>query len=332
MFKRALAAQLPVPDALGHIGRELGGVGADYSKAQDGALMLEPDMISESIFAATVDMQGEPGHTVRFNRPTFATTTYTEASRLITPTTSISTTPITIGSEQTSFTLKRFAGPYDQTYGRVAPYSLDGLDTQMGVHKASKIVGTHLQYDFDKFLESMIITLLDSMTAIYPTGFTAVNDFTTAGAAPFSYELASYAERVADDANLPVLPDGYRMLVVPPAAAEALKFDSQFARLSEFHKEVNALFPGTYFRSIGKIHLFKSTTLTSTANTSSIPVYRAHFLAPGLLGAGMGKPPKTAYSNDDNYGETAKVIWIAYLTAALLDSSFGRVICFTDTR
>ena len=86
-------------------------------------------------------------------------------------------------------------------------------------------------------------------------------------------------------------------------------------------KRVGELPPGKFHP--GKFHVFKSTTLSKPANSpAAIPIYRAHAIAPGCLGAGMGKPPKVAYSNDDNYGESAKVIWLAYLTMALLDSSF----------
>ena len=327
----ALSAELPIPPGMGHLGRELTGVGAEYGN-QGGTLALENDYISKEVFAATVDMLGEPGHTIRFNRPTFANTTYTEASRTVGANTTISTSPINIGSEQTSMTLKRFAGPYDQTNARVAPFALDGLDTQLGVHKASDIVGTHMRRDYHRFQDSVVSTLLDTGASLYPTGYSAVNDFTVAGGAPLSYEFVSYAESYMDSANLPVLPDGKRILVVPPGGKEALKTDPQFARLSEFHKELNALFPATYLTSIGQFHVFQSTTLSTSTSSSNVTVLRAHAIAPGALGVGMGKAPKVAYSNDDNYGETAKVIWIAYMAYALLDSSFVLNLRFTGTR
>jgi hypothetical protein len=327
-IKRALDAQLTVPDDLGHPDRKLSGVGADYVQVGDDRLTLEQDMISESVLGANIKMDGEPGHTVRVNRPLFTDSTYTLASRTIARDVTISTTPIPISSEQNSVTLVRLAGPYGTS--AVQPYSLDNLDTQVGVHKASKIAGLHLQRDYDKTLEGIMIGIFDTGTAIYPNGFTADNDFATSGAAPFSYDFISQIERKMDDASLPVLPDGKRLLVVPPAAGQGLKTDPQFTRLSEFHKEVNALFPGTYFRSIGNFHIFKSATLSKPTNTSSIPVYRAHAIAPGAIGVGMGKPPQTAYSNDDNYGITAKIIWMAFMGFKLFDSSFIYTARFTD--
>ena len=43
---------------------------------------------------------------------------------------------------------------------------------------------------------------------------------------------------------------------------------------------------------------------------------------PGALFAGMGRPLRTMPSTDDNYGETAKVIWLAYLALGLADNRF----------
>jgi hypothetical protein len=331
MFMKALSLDLPIPEEMGHPGRPIGGVGADYSN--DGTLTLQPDGISEQVFAAEVKMEGEPGHTVKFNRPHFTDSTYTQASRQIKTNQTISTTPITVDSEQTGFTLGRFAGPYDNANSRVAPYSLDGLDSQLGIHKKSKIVGLHMKRDFNKFLDSALVALADTGTGLWPEGITADNDITVAGQCPLSYAFVSYIEQVMDDANLPTLPDGFRLLVIPPAGDNALKIDPMYQRLSEFHKELNALFPATYLRSIGKFHIFKSTTLSKPANSpAAIPVFRAHAIAPGVFGAGMGKPPKVAYSNDDNYGESAKVIWLAYLAMAMLDSSLIYTPRFTATR
>lgn len=327
MMLKALSADLPIPEEMGHPGRMLSGVGADYSN-EGGNYMIEPDGISEKIFAGEVDFVGEPGHTVRFNRPLFRDTTYTIASRTVAQGKTISTTPIKVGSEQTSLTLQRFAGPYDPDASDIGPLGLDNLDTQVGIHKASKIAGMHLSRDFHKFLDGVGTTLLDQGTAVYPDGITADNDFTSVR--PLDYAFMSKVERIMDDANLPVLPDGKRMWVMAPAGAEAMKLDRQYTLLSMVHPKLNALFPTTYLTSVGKFHVFQSTTLSKPSNTSSIPVYRAHAIAPGALGVGMGKKPTIAFSNDDNYGITAKIIWMAFMAFGLFDSSFIYTPRFTS--
>lgn len=73
---------------------------------------------------------------------------------------------------------------------------------------------------------------------------------------------------------------------------------------------------------MNRLHVFKSTSLNRVNNSSSVPVHRAHLLAPGAGLAGMGKAPRIAPSKDDNYGETAKIVWIAYLAQGLADNRF----------
>jgi hypothetical protein len=75
-------------------------------------------------------------------------------------------------------------------------------------------------------------------------------------------------------------------------------------------------------KSVSKTHIFKSTTLTTTSNSSSVSINRGHYIAPGALLAGMGRRPHTAPSTDDNYGETAKVVWLADLAFGLADNRF----------
>ncbi len=41
---------------------------------------------------------------------------------------------------------------------------------------------------------------------------------------------------------------------------------------------------------------------------------------------GMGRPPRVASSTEDNYGETAKVIWLADLAFGITDSRFFRSV------
>ena len=62
-----------------------------------------------------------------------------------------------------------------------------------------------------------------------------------------------------------------RWLVATPKQVQDLKDDPQYARASQFHKEFNALFPN-YVGSIGKFHVFKSTTQRQVNNSSSVPI------------------------------------------------------------
>ena len=329
LFMRALNIQLTPPNMIGRMPYEIGGQGAAYTQAEADRLQLADDMATE-VFAAKADFTGEPGHVMKFNRPKYANTTYTQAVREIGTNQSISTTAIAAGSEQAMLQIKRFSGPYDQDNSRVAPYGLDAFDASMGVHDLSQFVGTHLKRDFHRTLDSFWVTLADlASTNLFPYGMTAANDATAKGEFPMSYEFISRVSKAQDEANLPTLGDGRRLLVVTPTGKKQLKDDPQFARYAEFHKELNPLFPG-WFGSTAEYHCFQSNTLTITANSSSINIHNGHAIAPGAFLGGRGKTIDVRAASDDNYGETAKVVWLAYLALGLADNRFVTKLSYTE--
>lgn len=321
LFLSSLSASLQVPSELGLPGRAIGGVGAAYTPEDRDRLMLANPMVSQ-VIAAQVDFNAKPGNTIKINRPVFANTTYTEASRRIASGTTISQTPITIASQQTNLTLYRYGGPYDTTNSRVAPYAIEAFDANMGVHKASQMHGTNLKRDMHRFVDGVQVSLLDlAASAIYPEGMTAVNDATLAGSFPFTYEQLSRVGRDMDTANLPTFADGFRCLVITPTQLNQLRMDDRYQRSGKEFPEYNVLFP-SYVKSVNKFHIFESTTLTVTNNSSSIPIHYGHAIAPGALLAGMGRAPRVAPNTNDNYGETALVIWLADFAFGLANNSF----------
>lgn len=323
MFMAAAGVSLGgLGGSTGLAGREVSGSGAAYASAERDRLMMSNPLMS-GVFAATVDMNGEKGNVVRFNRPSFADTTYTQASREILANKTISTETINAGSEQTSLTLKRFAGPYDSGNSRVAPFGIDKFAASMGVHNLVSFAGMHLSRDFHKFIDSVNVLLLDeASTVVRPSGMTADDDATAAGMFPMDFDTITRAELAADNANLPVFPDGSRLLVLTPTQLQQLKLDGDYVELSRNMPDYSALFP-QYVSSIGKLHIFKSTTLSTGTNSSSVAIHKGHLIAPGALLGGMGKPPRVANSTDDNFGEVAKVIWIAYLAFGVADDRFA---------
>jgi hypothetical protein len=329
LFLRAMNIELGLPGSAGLPGRDIGGQGAPYADPAEGALMLS-DELATDLFAVKADFNGEPGHTIKFNRPKFESTTYTQAAREIGVNQSISTVPIDAGSEQAALTIKRFAGPYDQVNSRVAPYGLDAFDATMGVHDLVKFTGTHLKYDFHKTLDSFFVTLANlGSTTVRPQGMSVDNDATSKGMFPLTYETMSRTSKGMDEANLPTLGDGRRIFTCSPTGKKQLKDDPQFARYAEFHKEKNPLFPG-WFGSTPEFHCFQSTTLTQTANSSSVNIHTAHAMAPGAFMGGRGSKIKVSASSDDNFGEAAKLIWLAYLALGLADNRFVQLVKYTE--
>jgi hypothetical protein len=321
LFKSALSVSLGVPGEMGLPGRSVGGNGAPYvSVERDRLIMASP---LPSIFAAAVDFNGLPGNTIRINRPIFTNTTYTEVSRRIPSGSTISTTAIVPTQGQTNLTLYRYGGPYSST---VQPFGIEAFDARMGVHKAASIIGTHLRRDFDAFCDAVTRSLLDlAANTDYPEGMAADNDATVAGSFPFTYEQLSRVEKNMDDANLPTFGDGFRVLVLHPTQINQLRNDNQYQRAAQNMPQYSILFP-QYVASVNKFHIFKSTTLSTASNSSSVTIYRGHAIAPGAMLGGMGRAPRVSPNTNDNYGESVLVIWLADLAFALSNNTFVRLV------
>lgn len=322
LWKSALAASMGDMGPLGLPGRQLADGGASLPGGMLESMRLRlADPISSAAVKVVAELGKGPGHTVRVNRPYFANSTYTIASRTVAAGATISTTPINISAEQTAITLQRFAGPYGAS--AVQPFGVDRLDASLGVHKLSELVGMHLKRDFDRFVDSAVVSILDAAsTIVYPVGMTAVNDALDANAYNLTYEQVVRVEKELDEDSVPLFPNGRRVLVITPKQAAALKLESNFTRLVRYFPQTNPVLSSSYIGSIGKFDVFVSTTLTQTANSSSVPIQYGQAFGPGVLLSGVGDMPRVAYNTQDNYAEQALVIWLMYAGFALSDSRF----------
>lgn len=331
MMLKAWGASLVVPGAVGLPGREVTYGAADYGSALDDRLNLEPDIISDNLFGVKIDFNGQPGTTVRINRPKYTDSTYTEASRRVVPGASISTTGIALSSEQAIVTLQRYAGPYSSA---IQPYVIERPMAMGGVHDLVKVAGRHLVRDFHKFLDAQGVALgMTGATTIYPVGMTAANDATTTASFPLTYEqLNRTAKYMDEDLKLPTLPDGRRVLVLTPTGEKQLQDDPQYARYAHDFEKTNPLFRRyTNLKAVSQNwYIFTSTTLDITANASSVNVHTGLALAPGAFGLGMGTSPVIRNSTNDNYGLSVPVIWEACLGFATLDSRFAVKVVYSQ--
>lgn len=315
----------------------IGNMGAAYPQPVGLRAMLDfwDPMYSDTFVNVTELAEPGKGHTIRLNRPTFANTTYTQSSREVAAGTQISTTPINIQSEQVSLTTKRWGGPYDQTNGNVAPFGVDRFDVNKAIHSTVEMVGGQLQRDFDRTIDTFIGAYLDlGANTIYAGGYAADTSFYGGassgginangyGEAPLTFNLINQIEKKADDLNLPTFPDGCRAFVVPPLGILELKDDPNWLKMVEFHPPVNPILSQSYWRTFGRTHIFKSTTLPTTTNgNAGMTVSHGHYFVPGVLGSGVSEPPNVRRSSADNYGEWALVIWLAYMAFGLLDNRF----------
>lgn len=339
LWKMALGRGLDrLPGGLGLMaGRMAGGVGAPYPEAQEFQLQLSDPIMTDALLVVP-SSEAKVGHTVRINRPRFTDTTYTEASREITRTT-VSTTPTNIGSEQVALTIKQYAGPYDTSQTKVAPYGLDSFDASRAVHDLAEEVGTHLQRDFDKTIDYVVGSLYDAVDAgniVYPsTAMSSDNDIATAGSGPLSFNQIIRGVETLENAKAPKFANGQYALVIGPTEKRQLAEDDEFQRLAVFIGKgtdgpSNPLLKANFYASVSGADIYVSQTLRTAANTSSINVRRNQMFGPGAVGSMVvpvnglgGVGPRVQASTDDNFGLTAKVIWVLEAAFKTLDSRFA---------
>lgn len=322
MAMTALGLSLEVPEDISNAGREpFPTHGAPYMTLEDLQLKLNQNPIFAQTVIAETNFSASFGATMRFNRASFAnTSSYTLAQRIVGPNTTLTTTPIGVQGEQTALTLVRIAGPYDSDNSRVAPIAIESFDANMSVHKLVQVAGLTLQYDFHRTLEGCLVTLLDLGTAIYPGKATADSDFTSTDSYPMDVETIRRAEATANKANIPTFPGGFRVAMLDPIQVLQLQSDIEYQRQAQFMPEFNVL-QGAYVKSISKTHIFQSSTLTATSN-STVYVSKGHYFGPQCLLVGMGRPPRVRTASDDNYEETPKVLWLGDMAFGLADSRF----------
>ncbi len=308
---------------LGLPSREITGGNFAYASELDRLMLAAASECSEAV-SVEESLGSGPGHTIRINRPAFSGGGYTEASRQIGPSETISVTPIDVSGEQSTITLKRVIGPFASGGSVPQPYAIDAMDAKLGVHKLSDIVSLHLRRDRMVYIDTVVNSYFNeaSTAILYVGSFTADNDYLTAQAGQCSADLLFRVEESLASRHIPTFSNGRWKMALSSRAMRQLKTDSVYAAYAKSHADgKNPLFPG-YVATIGRLDLYEVNTIASASNSSSVVVYRNVAFGPGAVGYGVGKRPTVQPSTDDNYGETAKVIWCAYEGINCLDERF----------
>lgn len=338
--KLALGSALSLAMGAGGISpdRGIGTSGSDPGPYQASARLglASADSMSSQAIQMVAELGKAPGHTVRLNRPRYGSGGFTLAAREIASGTTISTAAIDLSSEQVSITLKRYGGPYDAVNSIVAPFAIDKFDASLGLHSLVQYVGLHMQRDFDKWFDAVFSVLLSAgSTTLWPSGFTADNNSQVAGDMPMDADLLFRGYETLKNANIPMFPNGRYRAVISPSQARQVKNDPQFNQAVRY--DLGGMNPvtgagginpvpgalGSYVGQIAGVDIFESTTLQAAANAQSVSVTTAIMFGPGMVGTGVGQLPQIKYSTDDNYGEHAKLVWLAYLGFVLQDNRFG---------
>jgi len=323
-FTGLMKAELDTVGPVGMPGRTAGDQGAQYGGWFQ-RVLAEPGELAkfgEAIKVVT-ELGKAPGHTVRMNRPQFSGGGYSEAARRITPTATISTTPIDLSAEQVSITIERYVGPFAVAGTVPQPYAVDRFDATMSIHSLASVVGLHMRRDYSKWLDTVLKDRYDVATNIsFPTGIVADVGITGIATDGLTFEHLTRVQQALKDRFIPTFANGRYMAVLHPAQTRQLANDAPFQRLAVFMRDVNPVFPG-YFASITGLDIFESSTLTSTATGGGgATVLRGQAFGPNAVGWGIGESPRVMPSTDDNYGETVKVVWILYGGFQTLDQRF----------
>lgn len=299
--------------------------GADVRAYQDNQLKLAESPFAEGITVISELGSKGVGHTIKINRPVFGGGGYTVAQRTIAQSTSISTTPVEMSAqEQASITILRVGGPWDSTNSRVAPYSVDRQDAQRSVHNLGQIIGMQMYRDRTKYLDSVLSILFNSATTnvVRAGGLTADASFPASGEQPFDLDMVLRGVEKLSNANIPRFADGTYMLIISPTQMRQLRSDPDYKNQAKEDVAFNLL-TSLNAERIGGVRIMESTTIqTDTTTVSGQTIYRGVMFGPGAIGYGIDEMCRSAYSFDDNYGETAKVIWLAYEGLSLLDERF----------
>jgi len=218
------------------------------------------------------------------------------------------------------------------------------------VHDLGEEVGTHLQRDFDKTIDAFIGTMLDAVDpgvnrnapvptssstgTVWPsTAITSDNQILTPGSGQMSYDMLLRGIENLELAKVPKFPTGNYACVIGPTEKAELATDDDWLRASVFTPRANPLIAASYYKSMQGLDVFVSQTLNTYNNTSSLPIRRNHMWGPGVMGgmvvpvSGLGGVgPRVAAATDDNYGLTAKVIWLLEAGFTLFDMRFGTTL------
>lgn len=335
LAKLALGLAMPLPTPADFVGPN-GQVGGGMLNpmldpvSQQLKLVQDPRVAGLArIFQPKIDLGRRVGDTIRFNRPTWGTTSGTEAQQELAPDQVIGKTPLQISGTQASITIKKYGGPYGSA--GVQPFKLDRFYDNAGLVAQADIVGKHMKRSFDVWLNTTIQTRLinaaGTTNVVRPKNMTDDNTPTLVGAYPLDYDTLLRTSTTMSKTNLPTFPDGRRILFVSPEGMLQLRSDKQFRDAARFFEQYNTLF-NAEVQITPEFVIIQCNTLPVTANTSSININTAIAVAPGVddsggpIGVAVARNPETAFSTDTNYGESLLLIWLAYLGFEVFDNRF----------
>jgi len=139
----------------------------------------------------------------------------------------------------------------------------------------------------------------------------------------FDAECVFRMEQTLSDNSIPRFADGMYHLIITPQQARQLRDDATFQRMAVFESELNPL-KRSFIATLGQVEIYQCATNTvDTTTVAGVSIHHGIMFGPGAVGRVKdGDGCRVVNSTDDNYGETPKVVWIAYEGQEMLDNRF----------
>jgi hypothetical protein len=262
------------------------------------------------------------GDTIKMDREIYEGGGYTEAARERVTGKPTSTTGQSIRGEQVPMVLKHFRGPYAANGTTVQPYPIEEFDAKFRANReqlAGKI-SRHLAYDRVKWLDTVIRDRMRATQYItYADGVSNVLSYTAGAGHTIDLEWVLTGRKALTDREWRPFPNGFYLYLVPTSFRIQMVDDTRFVQLSKAHQTpVNPLFG--FIGMIEDVMIAECTTLKTYAAGETVPgdgnavpsgatVYESLMFGPGVVGYGTGQEAEARFSDDTDYGATAKVIW-----------------------
>lgn len=299
---------------------------AQASDLYDNMLALAQSPLADCV-RSVIDLQAPgSGHTVYMPRPVYSAGQFSESARTIGAGQDISLVAQAISAERVEITVRRVAGPAPATgSGGPQPFAIDRFDASRSVHDFMSLVGNHLKFDRDAYIDAAIRDRFDVASdnaVVRPSGITADAAFPVSSETELDLVTLLRAQETLQLLNIPTFSDGLYRACITPKQMRQLQSDPDFQRLAVFENSINPAIARDVAR-VGQLLIIPSNVLRiDTATVPGAAIQRGFAFGPNAIGYASAGPVEPRVSTNDNYGETLRLIWIAYEGHGVLDSRF----------
>lgn len=319
-----------------------------YLSAAGGGAPMTPEMdrlirVADNYpgMVKAIDMFGpNQGDTIKFQRPVYSNGGLTAADREVTTNAAISTTGISVATEEVPVVLKQYHGPYPSGGSAVVPYAIANFDSKYRANKLqlTSMANRHLIHDYTLWLDTVIRDLFiaaDNLTL--PDGIADATAFVAGGGEEVTGEQFLLARQALTDREWQPFENGRYIALVPTSFNVQMWNDPQYQRAADNHADGRNQIFG-YIGSIQDVDIFECSTMKSYAAASTVggtlggtvpsgvTLNEGIIIGPGAVGFGTAAPepegalgPVARFADDTVYGTMAKVIWYALHAFQTLD-------------